>query len=133
MLQRVLRDIPDETVKALVDCLVMIIFFIGSATMAAMEFAHEVAGPRITMVLSGKETLPAPICFCSNDVQGISFSWEPIQFLVGASMVPSALREVFLAKRNCRIVEYSGCFTFSIILTHLERIDPFCVFCTIRP
>ena len=49
---RVLRDILGETVKALVDCLVIIIF-LAETTMAVIDAAQEPTGPRITMVLAG--------------------------------------------------------------------------------
>ena len=50
---RVLRDILDKTVKVLVDCLVTFIF-LATATTAVIDIAQELAGPCVTMVLSGK-------------------------------------------------------------------------------
>ena len=50
---RILRDIPDETVKALVDCLVTFIL-LATATTALIYIVQEPAGPRVTLVLSGK-------------------------------------------------------------------------------
>ena len=50
---RVLRDIPDETVKALTNCVVSVIF-LATATTAVIGITQELAGPRVTMVLSDK-------------------------------------------------------------------------------
>ena len=50
---RGLRDIPDETVKALVDCLVTFIL-LATATTAVIDIVQEPAGLCVTIVLSGK-------------------------------------------------------------------------------
>ena len=47
------RDIPDDTVKALVDCLVIIIFVAATRT-TVIGVAQEPAGPRVTLALTGK-------------------------------------------------------------------------------
>ena len=60
---RVLRDIPDETVKALVDCLV-IITLLATATMAVIGVAYESAGPRVTLALTVKRASSAPVDPC---------------------------------------------------------------------
>ena len=48
-----LCDVPDETVKAIVDCQVLVIF-LATVTTASSDIAQEPPGPRVTMVLSGK-------------------------------------------------------------------------------
>ena len=51
--KRVLRDIPDETVKALVDCLVTVIL-LATETTAVIDITQLPAGARVRMVLSDK-------------------------------------------------------------------------------
>ena len=51
----------------------------------------------IDRYLPRHDCLPVALIFCSL----------PFCFQVGASMVPTASREVFWAKRNCRTAEYS--------------------------
>ena len=50
---RGLRGMLGETVKALVDCPVTVIFF-TKAAVAFIDIAQERAGPRVTMILSDK-------------------------------------------------------------------------------
>ena len=47
------RDIPDETVKALVDCLVIIIF-LAATTTTVSGVPQEPVGPRVTLALTVK-------------------------------------------------------------------------------
>ena len=68
----VLRDFPNEAVKAFVDCLVIFIL-LAAAAMVVIDIVQKGAGPRITMVLSDKCASSAPVGPCSTVFSVISF------------------------------------------------------------
>ena len=69
---RGLRGILDETVTALVDCLVTFIF-LATATVAVIDVAQEPAGPRVTTVLSDMQASSAPVGAYPTDVSVTPF------------------------------------------------------------
>ena len=85
-LPHVLREIADETVKALVGCLVITIF-LAMTTTTVIDVAYASAGVRVTLALTSKLTSSTPADPCPTDASVTPFvqSEKYVQLLNGAS------------------------------------------------
>ena len=102
-LPHVLRDIADETVKALVGCLVITIF-LAMTTTTVIDVAYASAGVRVTLALTSKLTSSTPADPCPTDASVTPFvqSEKHVQLLNGASrsQPPSSWTGVRGARRS---------------------------------